>query len=104
SDLTTRSLTRISRGTLSPEHPGIYRIGIDPAGGRPGQPRLPKPAVFESTAALGLLPSRALSSGRTSETLSLSSHLLISCCLREPPRGSTIPNYTMSLDVEVDRI
>ena len=36
-----------------------------PAGGRPGRPKSPKPAVFESIAALGLLPSRALSSGWT---------------------------------------
>ncbi len=57
------------RGALSPEPPGIFRFAIKPAGGRPGQQRLPKPAVFESIAALGLLPSRALSSGWTPRIL-----------------------------------
>src|SRR5437899_9184380 len=60
-----------SWGTLSPKPPGIFRIPVDPAGSRPGRLAPPKPAVFESTAALGLLPSRALPSGWTPQSLSL---------------------------------
>src|ERR1017187_1094743 len=90
---------RASRGTLSPEPPGIYRFPVNPAGGRPGQPRLPKPAVFESTTALGLLPSRALSSGRTPETLSPPIHLPSQGCrwsgMPESLGLSAVPYDTM---------
>jgi hypothetical protein len=86
-------------GTLSPEPPGIYRFPVNPAGGRPGQPRLPKPAVFESTTALGLLPSRALSSGRTPETLSPPIHLPSQGCrwsgMPESLGLSAVPYDTM---------
>jgi len=75
------------RGTLSPEPPGIFRFAVEPAGGRPAQLRPPKPAVFESTTALGLLPSRALSSVWTPRTL--------------PPQGFWFsPRYSTSFPPE----
>jgi hypothetical protein len=43
----------------------IFRFGIDPSGGWFGRLKPPKSAVFESTAALRLLPSRSYSTKGT---------------------------------------